>query len=142
MSEVLLPQSQIVRCGVAVIVRLDRRVLFIKRGRSHQAGTWSVPGGWMDFGEEPAQAAAREVLEEVGLDVCVYRETGYTDDVFHKDGKHCITLWFDAVPVNRTRPIVNEDEVAEWRWVDPLAEGIPTPRFLPLENRLRIAGSL
>lgn len=32
-------------------------------------GGWSLPGGWADVGESPAEVAAREVREEAGLDV-------------------------------------------------------------------------
>ena len=32
-------------------------------------GLWSVPGGWADIGLTPFQVAAKEVLEEAGLDI-------------------------------------------------------------------------
>lgn len=32
-------------------------------------GRWSLPGGWADVGESPAEVAAREVREEAGLEV-------------------------------------------------------------------------
>ncbi len=32
-------------------------------------GRWSLPGGWADLGESPAEVAAREVREEAGLEV-------------------------------------------------------------------------
>ncbi|WP_018500415.1 NUDIX hydrolase [Parafrankia discariae] len=43
---------------------------------------WHVPGGGLDPGEEPAQAAAREIREEVGVTVadlgpCVATRTAY-----------------------------------------------------------------
>lgn len=36
-------------------------------------GGWSLPGGWADVGETPAQSAAREVYEESGYRVRVVR---------------------------------------------------------------------
>lgn len=36
--------------------------------REASDGLWSLPGGWIDVGESPAQAAVREVKEETGLE--------------------------------------------------------------------------
>ncbi len=37
--------------------------------REPEDGNWSLPGGWADVGESPAEAAAREVREESGYGV-------------------------------------------------------------------------
>jgi ADP-ribose pyrophosphatase YjhB (NUDIX family) len=41
-------------------------------------GRWSLPGGYLDLGEDPREAAAREALEEAGVVVSV----GAVIDVF------------------------------------------------------------
>ena len=41
-------------------------------------GRWSLPGGYLDLGEQPREAAAREALEEAGVVVTV----GAVIDVF------------------------------------------------------------
>ena len=58
-------------CAGAVIRDGDGRLLLVQRGRPPSAGMWSVPGGRVESGESPGQAAAREVREETGLDVAV-----------------------------------------------------------------------
>lgn len=69
-------------CGVAVlgvsaVVRDKRgRVLLALRERPP---IWNLPGGSVEPGETPWDAAAREVREEVGLDVEVERLTGVYD---------------------------------------------------------------
>ncbi len=44
--------------------------LFIKRSEDDSMpGVWEVPGGKMDYGEDPKDSLKREVMEEVGLSV-------------------------------------------------------------------------
>lgn len=49
----------------------DGRILLVRRGRPPAQGTWSVPGGRVEPGEDDATATSREVLEETGLAVAV-----------------------------------------------------------------------
>ncbi len=51
---------------VFVIVKNHNKFLLIKRGTSPLKGCWAAPGGHIDSGETPHQAATREMLEEVG----------------------------------------------------------------------------
>lgn len=53
--------------GVGVLVIENGRVLLGKRKGSHGAGTWSAPGGHLEYGESIENCAEREVLEETGL---------------------------------------------------------------------------
>ena len=54
--------------SVAVLIRdADGRVLLVR----HVEGRWQLPGGAVDPGEHPREAAARECLEETGVVVRV-----------------------------------------------------------------------
>ena len=63
-------------CAGAVIRDAGGRLLLIRRGHEPSRGLWSVPGGRVEAGETPEQAAVREVREETGLDVVVGRLLG------------------------------------------------------------------
>ena|SRR5579885_3480232 len=54
---------------VAAILENDGRVLICQRGpqQSHPL-KWEFPGGKLEAGETPAQAAARELKEELGIE--------------------------------------------------------------------------
>ncbi|MFD9223780.1 NUDIX hydrolase [Streptomyces sp. NPDC060064] len=54
--------------SMAIIVS-DGRVLMIRRRQREGKLLWAFPGGGIEAGETPEQAAVREVDEEVGLEV-------------------------------------------------------------------------
>ena len=54
------------------------RVLLLRRGNEPRVGMWTFPGGYVDLGETPRDAATRETLEEVGMRV----EAGATLGVY------------------------------------------------------------
>ena len=62
-------QSQIVRLGAyAVCVDDAARVLLCRIAAGYPAaGVWTLPGGGVEFGEDPNEAVLRELEEETGL---------------------------------------------------------------------------
>jgi len=55
----------------AVVLDDDGRLLLSHWNEGPQRDAWSMPGGGIDPGEDPVDAAVREVREETGYDVVV-----------------------------------------------------------------------
>jgi 8-oxo-dGTP diphosphatase len=54
---------------VSVLVVQEDQVLLGKRTGSPGAGTWAIPSGYVEYGDDFISAAIRETKEETGLDV-------------------------------------------------------------------------
>jgi ADP-ribose pyrophosphatase len=71
-------------------------VLLIQRG---DTGEWAIPGGKLDAGEDPWQAAERELSEESGVNVDFSRAAtlycGYVDDPRNTDN-----AWFETAALH------------------------------------------
>ena len=55
------------KVAVAGLLIQDREVLLVQRVNDPFRGSWTLPAGFVDAGEDPRQALARECLEETGL---------------------------------------------------------------------------
>lgn len=55
------------KVAVAVLIGDSEKVLLVERTYEPHKGSWTLPGGFVDAGEDPKVAAQRECLEETGL---------------------------------------------------------------------------
>lgn len=64
---VLIGRRRLMTVGAGVLIRdSEGRVLLQRRSDS---GLWGMPGGTLEIGETPEEAARREVREETGLEI-------------------------------------------------------------------------
>jgi 8-oxo-dGTP diphosphatase len=103
----------------AVVVDHDR-LLLVRRGRGPAQGTWSIPGGKVEWGETLAEAVTRELREETGLDGVCGPLIGWAERV--DDDLHHVILDFEVTIVGDDPPRAGDD-AAEVAWVDLHAVG-------------------
>lgn len=60
--------DQYTHLGVYGILVKDNRILLVQKSRGPHKGKWDLPGGSIEFGEEPLFTLKRELLEETGIE--------------------------------------------------------------------------
>ncbi len=92
-------------------------VLLIQRGKSPFQGAWAFPGGFVDIGESPFEAAARELEEETNIrDVPLEQLRAFGDPERDPRG-HTVTIAYLAVVTAReVRHVEAGSDAAQLRW--------------------------
>lgn len=128
--------------GVGVMILKDNKVLLGKRHGDpakatsllHGAGTWTMPGGKLNFGDTFEAGAKRETKEETGLTINKIEVICVNQDMV--EAAHFVTIGLMATDFVGEPKIMEPDEITEWRWFD--LDNLPTPLYLPsakiLEN--------
>src|SRR5579875_3683874 len=119
-----------------IFVHRDGEILILKRTGGYARGSWFIPGGAVEFGETPLEAAVREMREECGvaldpatltlLDVMTY---------YPEPGGQAHDLIYLAPYPAGAECVLNDEHMA-MRWVSP---AYYCDRFLS-EERAREAG--
>jgi ADP-ribose pyrophosphatase YjhB (NUDIX family) len=125
--------------GVSAVVTNAAGEILLQRRSDF--GTWSLLGGILDPGEEPADGVVREVFEETAVAVEPVRITGVytTPAVRYPNGDQALYVitCFLCRAVGGPGPRVNDDESLEVRYFSPAS----LPEMRP-DHRVRIGHAL
>ncbi|HXG17220.1 MAG TPA: NUDIX hydrolase [Calidithermus sp.] len=102
-----------VPAAVAAIVERGR-ILLARRARPPYAGTWDLPGGFLEAMEEPERALTRELREELGARPRRLRFVAFATDRYGPGGFPILTLLYRAWL--EPGAISTADDVSEARW--------------------------
>jgi ADP-ribose pyrophosphatase YjhB (NUDIX family) len=107
------------KVAAAVLIEQDGHVLLVRRTNEPFRGLWTLPAGFINGGEDPAEAAARECLEETGLIVRVKRVLDIISGKEHPRGAD-FTIIYQAVVVSGELKPDDDADAAEWFGRDQL----------------------
>lgn len=123
--------------GVGVLVLKDNKVLLglrnpdkVKASSELQGqGTWTMPGGKVEFMEKLVDAAKRELEEETSLVATDLELFSVSDDM--TDTAHYVTVGFIAKEYSGEVKTMEPDTILEWQWFD--LDDLPKNMYKPSE---------
>jgi 8-oxo-dGTP diphosphatase len=118
----MLTVDVVVLAGVGT----SRRVLLVQRGNQPFRGSWALPGGFVDEGEQVVEAAPRELAEETGLQIGESRLLGVYDTPGRDPrGWTVSVVYLACIPSEAT--VAGGDDAGDARWF--AAEDLPELAF-------------
>ena len=90
-------------------------------------GTWTMPGGKLDFGESFEDGARREVLEETGIKLKDLKVFCLNNN--KNEHAHFITIGLYSENFDGEPKVMEPDEIVEWQWFS--LDNFPNPLYFP-----------
>ncbi len=107
--------------GVKAIIENNGEILLIRRSEKYRKdnidGIWDIPGGRINFGEEPIEGLKRELLEETGLEINEVKRILDASTVFKDDETHIVRITYLCTVKNQRLKLSGEH--TESLWVEP-----------------------
>ncbi len=128
--------------GVGVIVLNDKNQLLLglrnddpekADSELHLEGTWTMPGGKLEFGETFEEAGIRETKEETNIDVKEVEVISFTND--KNQYAQFVTVGMIAKKYTGSPKVMEPDEIIDWKWFD--LNNLPKKMYFPSEKLLK-----
>ncbi|MDD2807317.1 MAG: NUDIX domain-containing protein [Patescibacteria group bacterium] len=123
--------------GINVFVVKNNQLLLGKRKGVYGAGTWGLPGGHLETGEAMEDAAARELMEETGLQANNFEFANVVND--RSGNQHYLQIGFTAQNTDGELTLKEPDRCEEWKWfkLNELPPELFPPHIKQIENFLK-----
>lgn len=121
--------------GVGVMILKENKILLglrnpdkVKASSELQGqGTWTMPGGKVEFMEKLVDAAKRELEEETSLKATKIDVLCVSDDM--TDTAHYVTVGFIVKEYTGEVKAMEPETILEWQWFD--LDDLPTNLYKP-----------
>lgn len=91
------------------------KILLVKAKRGYLKDRWNLPGGFVGYGESPAESVAREVAEEVGVNCRVGRLLGVESFIGKRSYTHWHMFFYEIELLGQEfHPAADEIEEVQW----------------------------
>jgi 8-oxo-dGTP diphosphatase len=106
------------RISVKAIIKDDQDRILLLREKD---GSWELPGGGLEHGEDPKEALSREITEETGMQVAWISEFPVSFWSINKAVESSILKWFafvvyEAKVARKFIPSLDSDESYEAKY--------------------------
>jgi len=91
------------------------RALLVQRAHPPFAGSWALPGGFVERGERVHQAASRELCEETGLRLTALELLGVYDTPGRDPRGQTVSIVYVA-RLDDEQPVRGGDDASDARW--------------------------
>ena len=121
------------------ILNSNGKFLIVKRAQDDDIlpGFWELPGGKLDFGEDPEDGALREIKEETGLDVVIeflLKAVSYIIEETGKSEHHYVEVSYLCHIKDTHQEVTISHEHDDFRWIK--FEELPTENITELMTEL------
>ena len=105
-------------------VRRGDSILLIKRKFPPMQGAWALPGGFVERGENPINAAVRELLEETGIHGENPKLISVMGEAERDPRKHIVSVVYEIEVSLEQQPIAGDDAADAKFWpIDSILNG-------------------
>jgi 8-oxo-dGTP diphosphatase len=101
------------KVAAATLITQNDKILLVRRVNEPQRGLWTLPAGFINAGEDPARAAARESLEETGLTVRITALLDIYARREHPRGADFVIFYRAEIESGTLQP-ADDADAAEW----------------------------
>jgi len=102
--------------AAALITDNQERILLVKRKIDPFKNYWDLPGGFLELAEEPKKGLAREMKEELGIEIKISSFFDIIIDGYHDNGIKIATLniyYLAKISSGKPKP---DSDISAFKW--------------------------